>query len=196
VSAKDGLFTTVISGTLKSRKIYLPDKDVTRSTKNIIRGSIFNSIGIDIYGSTFVEVFGGSGSMGIEAVSRGAKESIFIEKNRNSFECLKKNLATLGIQNAKCFNADSFEYFDKVLESLSQDGCKAFFYFDPPFDIRDGMSNIYDKTYSLIEKIPSGMTKKIFIEHISNNNPPEQISNFHKIKTRKFGKTTISEYLE
>jgi 16S rRNA (guanine966-N2)-methyltransferase len=191
---KNGFFSTVISGSLRSRKIYLPDKEVTRSTKSIIRGSIFNSIGISIYGTTFVEVFGGSGSMGIEAISRGAKEAIFIEKDRSSFECLKKNITTLDIQNAKLFNTDSFEYFDKLLDGLSQNGSKVFFYFDPPFDTREGMGDIYEKTCTLIEKIPAGMAKKILIEHISSYMAPEQISKFNKTKTRKFGKTTISEY--
>lgn len=188
------LFSTVIAGKYKHKKVFLPEKATTRSTKNIIRGAIFNSLLSDIYGSVFVELFAGSGSMGIEAISRGAKSAIFVEKDRDSFRCLKENLASLKIEDYHAINGDTFLVYDSVLCDIASSNGGAFLYFDPPFDTREGMENIYADTVSLIEKTPAKNIHKIYIEHISSFIPPENIASFYKCKIRKFGKTTISEY--
>jgi len=193
---KDRLFSTVISGKLKHKKIFLPDLSTTRSTKNIIRAAIFNSIVGDIYGSLFVELFAGSGSMGIEAISRGAVGAVFVEKDRLSFACLKENLANMHIMNeCKLFNADTFLIYDDVLKYAVSSSHSVFLYFDPPFDIRDGMEDVYKHTLELISKTPPQNIKKIFFEHISSFEAPEAISDFVRVKVRKFGKTTVSEYI-
>jgi 16S rRNA (guanine(966)-N(2))-methyltransferase RsmD len=141
-----------------------------------------------------VELFAGSGSMGIEAISRGAKSAIFVEKDRDSFKCLKENLSSLKIDDFHAINGDTFQVYDSVISDIVNSNSAAFLYFDPPFDIRDGMENIYNQTVSLIEKTPSKSVQKIFLEHISSFDSPDTIANYTKVKIRKFGKTTISEY--
>ena len=73
--------TKIIGGKYKGKKIKLPPLSVTRSSKSILRESLFNTLQQDIAGKNLVEVFAGSGSIGLEAISRGAKKVFFIEKN-------------------------------------------------------------------------------------------------------------------
>ena len=189
------LISTVIAGKLKHKKIYLPDKAGTRSTKNIIRAAIFNSLVGELYGALFVELFAGSGSMGIEAVSRGASRAVFVERDRDSFSCLKRNVTELGLDECKLFNADTFLIYDDVLSYVKSASTNSFFYFDPPFDIRDGMENIYINCIELIKRTDVEKVQKLFFEHISSFEAPETIGMFKRVKIRKFGKTTISEYV-
>ncbi len=186
------IYTTVNSGKLKGKKIYLPSKTTTRSTKSIIKESYFNTIQFEIIDKNFIEVFAGSGSMGIEAVSRGAKKVYFIEKEKDAYETLLNNLKNLDIENFEAFYDDSFVKFPSIVNEIEE---KSYFYFDPPFDIRDGMKDIYEKTFSMIETIPADICELITIEHISRLKIPDIIGDFKHKKSKKFGKTTLSYYI-
>ena len=190
---KNNLYTTINSGKYKGKKLLLPSLSTTRSTKSIIKESFFNTIQFEIIGKNFIEVFAGSGSMGLEALSRGAKKIYFIEKDKSAYKILLKNIKSLNINECRAINGDSFIEFSNVLNLIEG---KSYFYFDPPFHIRDGMDEIYEKTFELIEKIPKEICEMIAIEHISTVKMPKNISWYKLKKSRKFGKTTISYFLE
>lgn len=185
------LYKQIEAGIYKGKKIYLPSLQSTRSTKSILKNSFFNSIQFELEGFDFVEVFGGSGSMGLEALSRGAKRAYFIEIDKLAFEILNKNCMEIDPKNCTTILGDSFAEFPKLLNLLEQ---KAIFYFDPPFDIRDGMEEIYTKVYDLILSIPSNLAHIIAIEHISSLKTPPKIGIYQKVKTKKFGKSSLSIY--
>ncbi len=187
------LYTTINSGKYKGKKLLLPPLSTTRSTKSIIKESFFNTIQFDIIGKNFIEVFAGSGSVGLEALSRGAKRVYFIEKDKNAYKTLQKNIKNLDTDDCVAINGDSFIEFPNILNLLKQE---SYFYFDPPFHIRDGMDEIYDKTFKLIKEIPKELSKMIAIEHISTLKMPKSIGEYRLKKSRKFGKTTISYFLE
>ncbi len=190
---KNKLYTTILSGKYKGRKIILPSLKTTRSTKSIIKGSYFDTIQFEIIGKNFFEVFAGSGSIGIEASSRGAKKIYFIEKDLSAFEILKLNIENIKCDNCLAIQADSFKEFPKIIKNLNE---KTYFYFDPPFEIREGMDEIYNKTFNLIKNIPLEICELITIEHMSSSEMPNEIGNFQKQKSKKFGKTTLSYYKE
>ena len=158
------LFTTISAGKYKGRKIELPSLSSTRSTKAILKGSVFDTLQFDIVGETFVEVFGGSGSMGLEALSRGAKHAYFIEKNSAAYSILKKNCKLIDAQATTTLQGDSFTVLPTLFSQLTS---KTYFYFDPPFSIREGMDDIYTKTVDLIASIPTSLTWQIIVEPIS-----------------------------
>lgn len=186
-------FTNTISaGKYKGKKILLPSLTTTRSTKAIIKESLFDTLQFDIIDEVFVEVFGGSGSMGLEALSRGAKKSYFIEIDRQAFAVLKNNCKNIDEKNTTCIQGNSFIVFDALLKELT---CKAFFYFDPPFSIRDGMEDIYSQVLDLIAKIPPHLANLIIVEHMSNVEMPTQIGPFCLKKTKTFGKSALSYYM-
>jgi len=188
---KNEIFSSISAGKYRGKKLKLPSLQSTRSTKSILKESYFNTVQFDIIDEIFIEVFGGSGSMGLEALSRGAKHSYFIEKDRIAYEILKQNCDFIDRQNSICKRSDSFEYFPTLVDILTS---KAFFYFDPPFCIREGMDNIYEKVYALISNIPKEKTNLITIEYMSSYKLPLQIGKYTLGKTKKFGKSSLSYY--
>ena len=186
------LFTTISAGKYKGKKIILPSLESTRSTKAILKGSLFDSLQYDIVDEVFVEVFGGSGSMGLEALSRGAKHAYFIEKDKAAFSTLKSNCKAIDDAHTTPFNGDSFVLFPTLLSNLTS---KAYFYFDPPFSIRDGMEDIYTKVIDLIASIPHEKAHLIVVEHMSTLSLPEQIGTYALQKTKKFGNSSLSYFI-
>lgn len=82
----------VIAGIAKGRQLKLVPGDSTRPIMDRVKESLFNIIGRDILGSTFLDLFAGTGSVGIEALSRGANRAIFIELDRKALQTVESNL--------------------------------------------------------------------------------------------------------
>ncbi len=186
------LYTTIHTGKYKGKKLLLPSLESTRSTKAVLKGSFFDTFQYDIIDQVFVEVFGGSGSMGLEALSRGAKHAYFIEYDPKAFVTLKANCKTIDAQATTCYQGDSFTLLPTLFSSFT---CKTIFYFDPPFSIRQGMDEIYEKTLNVISKIPFDLVHTIAIEHMTSLALPETIGVFRLQKTKKFGKSSLSYYM-
>ena len=182
----------IVAGKYKNQIINLPSLDSTRSTKSIMKESLFNTLQFDIVGEDFVEVFGGSGSMGLEALSRGASHAYFFEKNKKAYAVLRENCSRIAQHDTTCINADSFEEFPKFIQKLKK---KTFFYFDPPFSIREGMQEIYENSINLIAMIPQELSHLIIVEHMSAQKMPENIANYKIKKIKKFGKSTLTYYM-
>ncbi|MCI7363855.1 MULTISPECIES: 16S rRNA (guanine(966)-N(2))-methyltransferase RsmD [Campylobacter] len=186
---KNSLFTTISSGKYKGKKLNLPSLSTTRSTKSIVKESVFNSLQNDIYNSVFIELFGGSGLMAATAVSNHAQKAYAIELDRAAFNILKSNFATLNDEALIAINGDTFELTPKIIsENIEQN---TILYIDPPFDIRDGFDGIYTKIYKMLSKIDVNIA---IIEHISAHTTPQTIGKLNLYKSRKFGNTTLSYY--
>ena len=186
----------IIAGDLKNKPILLPDTPETRPTKAIVRESLFNTLQQEVIGVPFVEVFAGSGSVGLEAASRGASHVYFLEKGSLALKTLAENIARLGIRDkAEVRRGDSFEELPRILQILEDHDEAAFFYVDPPFSIRENQEEIYDKTTDLIASISPERALMIAVEHMTGVAFPGQIGGFTLEKSRKFGKTTLSYFL-
>ncbi len=184
----------IIAGAFKGKKIRIPDITTTRSSKSILRESLFDTLQFEIIDAPFVEVFAGSGSVGLEALSRGASQGYFLEKNREVFSMLQSNIQQLAPEKATAIQGDSFEHFPSLLKRLETEGVAGYFYFDPPFSIREGMDDIYDKTLELIEQIDVSTCKMVIIEHMTQLKLPELIGTLRRVKQKRFGKSTLSYY--
>lgn len=187
--------TAIIAGKYKGKKIDLPSMETTRSSKGIIKESYFNTIQFDVIDCSMVEMFSGSGSVGLEALSRGAEHVYFMEKDKAAFKTLSSNIRNLGIENATAIQGSSFETMAQVIKALSRGEKKAFFYVDPPFSFREGMEEIYDLTFKTLESIPLDIIEMITIEHMTGLKLPEKIGELRLKKSKKFGKTTLSHYV-
>jgi 16S rRNA (guanine(966)-N(2))-methyltransferase RsmD len=188
---KKKLTTKIFAGIHKNKIIDLPSLDTTRSSKGILRESLFNTLQFEIHDSEFIEVFGGSGSIGLEALSRGASKVVFMEKNKNSFSTLKSNIKKLNEDSrAIALNGDSFNLINDALSYVNQ----AYIYIDPPFAIREGHEDIYDKCMELIKNLPSDKVSLIIIEHMTGLEIPDTIGQYKLIKNKKFGKSSLSYY--
>ena len=83
----------VIAGTAKHLKLKTMEGMNTRPTTDRIKETLFNMLSFHVEGSRFLDLFGGSGGIGIEALSRGADEVVFVEHNRKAASCIRENLA-------------------------------------------------------------------------------------------------------
>lgn len=187
----NSLHVNIIGGKFKGKKLLLPSLESTRSTKSILKSAYFNSIQFDIIDKLFIEAFAGSGSIGLEALSRGAKKAFFIEKNRAAFEILRKNCNSFDEIDFECIFGDTFVELPKVIAKINE---KAYLYFDPPFEFRDGMSDIYQKSFALLEKLDINKIDIAAFEHMSKIKMPKIIGDFVLSKTKTFGNSSISFY--
>lgn len=185
----------IVSGKFKGRVLTLPSKTTTRSSKAIVLESFFNTLQFDIVDSTFVEVFSGSGSIGLEALSRGAEKIMFMEKDRDALKTLKANISLTDSSACEVFSGDSFENINAVVKALKKRNEEAYFYIDPPFSIREGMEDIYDKMINLIGSLPKEVVKLIIIEHMTGLEIPDTLGGYSIKKSKKFGNTTLTYFL-
>lgn len=186
------LFTSIQAGQYKGKKILLPSLDSTRSTKAIVKGSFFDTFQNELREHFFVEVFGGSGSVGLEALSRGAEHAYFIEKDKRAYAILTQNTHSINPTKTTALYGDSFILLSSLFPRLT---CKTFFYIDPPFSIREGMQSVYEQTLCLIASIPHDIAYVIAVEHMSALQMPSFIGTYALLKTRRFGKTSLSYYM-
>jgi len=188
-------FTTkIIAGKYKGKQLELPSLDVTRSSKARLKESFFNVLQFDIIDTTFVEAFAGSGSIGLEAISRDSKDVFFIEKDKQSYDVLIRNCKNIDINKCSTNLGDTFEVFPKVMENLKNRSNELVIYIDPPFDFRDGMVDIYDRCFEMVSKIENDNILLICFEHVTTLEMPETLGKFELSKSKKFGKSTLSYY--
>ena len=188
-------FAKIIGGKFKGKTLELPSLEVTRSSKAILKGSVFDSLQFDIIDKIFVEAFAGSGSMGLEAISRGAKLAYFVEQDRGSFSILSRNCKSVDSSKSLMFHADAFAQIPIIAKNLQNEKNNIIFYFDPPFSYRENMDEIYEKCFDLVAKISKTQTFLIIFEHMSILKMPEVLGDFELSKTRKFGKSSLTYYV-
>lgn len=184
------IYTQISSGKFKGKRLILPSLQTTRSTKSIVKGSFFDSFRYDLRGRLFIEAFGGSALMAAEALSNDAALAYAIEIDKNAYKIANENAKNLS-ENLKVFCADTFELTPRLIRDTKM---QVILYLDPPFDIRDGFDDIYEKCYKMIRDLEKDKIFLIAIEHISKLNLPNEIGSFGILKTKKFGNTSLSYY--
>lgn len=185
----------IISGKFKGKTLKLPSMETTRSSKTIVLESFFNTLQFDIVDATFVECFSGSGSIGLEALSRGASQILFMELDREAQKVLRENINQTNPTQCEVFPGDTFVNIEQVIARLRKQKQSAYFYIDPPFSYREGQEAIYEKMIVMIERLPREMVEMIIIEHMSALKLPEEIGKYKRKKLKKFGKTSLSYYI-
>lgn len=180
----------IISGINKGKKLYLPDSKFTRPLRDMVKESIFNllthsnQIKIDIDSANILDLFAGSGSFGLECLSRGANNVYFFEKQQIVIKTLKKNINLLTHKdNYKIYEDDVFDFFlfekkiDKKFDII---------FIDPPFKemrINDVIEKILKKRM---------LTEKGLIVLHRHKNDKIKITNKLKIlETRIYGISKI-----
>ena len=121
----------VIAGTAKRLQLKTPEGLNTRPTTDRIKETLFNMISADILGSVFLDLFSGSGAIGIEALSRGAKKAVFIENNNKALKCLKENLEHTNLgSKAQVISRDAMIGLKSLEGNLTAD----YIFIDPPYE--------------------------------------------------------------
>ncbi len=127
----------IIRGELKGKKIIFPNDKKTRPLRDMVKESIFNllehsnKIKLNISGADILDLFSGSGSFGLECISRGANKVLFIENYNETLKILEKNISNFQVlSKCKILKMDCFEYFNS---KLSDDKKYEIIFLDPPF---------------------------------------------------------------
>ena len=135
----------VIAGTYRSRRLQTLKGMALRPSSDRLRETLFNILGAEVQGAVFVDLFAGSGAVGIEALSRGAREAIFVEHHAAGVKLLRRNLESLEIPPGGTYAAIPGKHFPgnaevlpldalAALERLDERGLRADLIFvDPPY---------------------------------------------------------------
>ena len=177
----------VISGTLKGRKIEGYNIDGTRPTMDRVKESLFATIQNNIKDSTVLDLFAGSGQLGIEAISNGAKTCYFIDNNKEVIKVLNNNISNLNIkQSSKVILSD----WKKSLNDFFNQNIKFDIIFvDPPYDY-DVYEKILEKVSTLNLLNDNGI---IILEH-SNLKLKDKYNNLTLYKFKKYGTKSVNIY--
>ena len=164
----------ITGGKYNGRKIQAPDEKITRPTLSKVRMSVFNvlySLLGDFEGKIFLDMFGGSGVMGLEALSRGFKTVIVFEKNKQAADVIRKNYKALN-EPLNLTLGDSIKLIKKITQAVDV------IYIDPPY-----LDGIYQAS---LENLPEH--KIIILEHVVDID----LTGFNVIKQKKYGDKYIT----
>lgn len=173
----------VITGSLKGRKLYSVPGTNTRPTSDKTKETIFHKIGPYFDGGTALDLFAGSGSLGIEAISRGIDHVVFIDQSPSAIRTIKKNIESLSIENCtSIYRNDAI----RALQILAKQN-KQFdlIFIDPPYKYKK-----YEQALSLIEQ--NKLIKEqgfIYIEYSPKMQPTYNEDVFHLFYEKKFSST-------
>ena len=178
----------IVTGRLKGMKLNSPNGGIVRPTTGNIREAVFNILGQDLSGVDFIDLCSGTGAMGLEAVSRGATDVLFVERDRKVAQVLKDNVkvATQRISQDELKTRIYEENFETFLRRGYQ---ASLIYFDPPYDYFYS-KEWADKPYSRIVR-PGGL---FLMEHPKKQprQIPECLDGLVFRQTRKYGKSSLS----
>lgn len=120
----------IIAGEFRGRKLLPPKGDVTRPITDRVKQSLFDILAPDLPNARVYDCFAGTGSMGLEALSRGAAQVTFFEADRSALERLRKNVAALGVADRVAVVAgDLFRWFNAAKTAAKAD----LVFLDPPY---------------------------------------------------------------
>ena len=174
----------IIAGTRRGRLLVTPKGKDTRPTRGRIRESIFNIIQNEIMGAAVLDLFAGSGAMGLEALSRGAARAVFVDNARPARDAIEKNIRSLQMGNqARLLCLDYTEALCRLRrEELRFD----IIFLDPPYDLAGT-----DGPFSQIQK--SGVMKRgalLIYEHAKRN--VFVPVGLNAIDERSYGETSVT----
>ena len=178
----------VITGKLKGRRLKAPKGINTRPTTDRVKESLFNIIGHIKEDSKILDLFSGTGNIGIEFISRGAKKSYFIDNDQQSIKVIMENIKTLNIEDS------CNVYKNRVDHALGILGRKNitfnYVFMDPPYE-----KDLVLPTLDLInDNNLLDIDGTIIIEHESRLALPDEYKRYLKVDNRKYGDTTITFY--
>ena len=173
----------IIGGKFRSRVLATFEGESVRPTADRVKESLFNILALRFIGARVLDLFSGTGALGLESLSRGAKEVVFNDRSKDSVAILKKNLKTLKVEegkDAKVFNLDADVYLDYAKDPFD------LIFIDPPYALDVGVK--------AVEKIAKkGLLAKGGVLVFERDKPFDgDVEGLEKYDERKYGKTILT----
>ena len=168
----------VIGGEFRSRRLKSAPGLATRPTPDRLREALFNVLAPRIDGAVFVDCYAGTGAVGIEALSRGARRAVFVEKSRAAVDVIRENLAALGLDaRAEVFTGS----VSAVLERVEGD----IFFIDPPYEA----AKEYGAAFDALGPRSDGL---VIVQHDMRLQLKDQYGPWRKYRTLRQGSNSLS----
>lgn len=188
----------IIAGLYKNRALTAPKGQLTRPTSEKLREALFNICQTYIEGASFLDLFAGSGAIGLEALSRGASGATLVDSSRECVKAIKENIQKFGLeQNVKVFLGDVFEQ----LRRLQKQGQEFDIIFaDPPYDLSVTVKGVSKSSIQYLAELldegtllkPRGM---LFFERPGHIVLTESSwKNLEHVGSRHFGRSYLDQY--
>ncbi len=173
----------VITGEARGRKLITLEGEDVRPTTDKVKEAVFSAIQFDIQGRKFLDLFAGSGQLGIEALSRGAELAVFVDSSRKAVDIIRKNLANTGFYDrAEVLHTDGLSYLSMTGEQFD------IVYLDPPYST----GVLQEVLPKVIEKVKK--TGIIIVENPEKEEIFEKYGDFMLDRQKHYGKIKITMY--
>lgn len=183
----------VIAGKFRSRQLRsMPGLEI-RPTSDRLRETLFNVLTAGnpqaLEGSVWLDLFAGTGAVGIEALSRGAAKVYFVEKSKRASDLIRKNLDSLGVVSAN-YELLSQDALDAI-RALAQRGTQPeYIFLDPPYAMKDA----YDDALHELADLPEFGRALVIVEHEKKFDPGGAIGKLHRSRRLEQGDAALSFY--
>ncbi len=173
----------VITGSARGMSLKTLDGELTRPTSEKVKEAVFSAVQFEIEGARVLDLFAGSGQLGIESLSRGAKNAVFVDSNKSAAEIIKANVEKTGF-------SDRAEIFVRDYASFLRMNIRKFdlVFLDPPY-----ASGLLIKA---AESVSDFVDEKgvVICEHPCSDTMPEKAGELSKYREYKYGKTAVTIY--
>jgi 16S rRNA (guanine966-N2)-methyltransferase len=179
----------VIAGKFRSRKLKGPGLLRLRPTSDRLRETLFNILGKAVEDSLFIDLYAGTGAIGIEAISRGARQAILVESNLKAARLVRENLAALEIRaGAELMQGDALAGLERLAaRHLMAD----FIFLDPPYEDMEAHLNVLEYLDTSHLVAPGGL---VIIEHRNKTELPERLERLECARIVEQGDAALSFY--
>jgi 16S rRNA (guanine966-N2)-methyltransferase len=177
----------IIAGSARGLRLQSVPGDTTRPITDMVKGALFNILGADLVGATFLDLFGGTGSVGIEALSRGASFTRFLELNRAAVTTIQANLEKARLkERGEVLQVDAFVYLKRKADQA----------FDYIFIAPPQYKDMWKRALHAIDENPSWVKFDtwVIVQIDPKEYEPQELKNLTEIEQRKYGKTLLVFY--
>ena len=172
----------VITGSARGRRLKTPENDAIRPTTDNVKEAVFNILQFDVEGRRVLDLFAGTGQLGIECLSRGAASAVFVDRDQAALQIVRENLKTCGL-NGTLVNTDALSY-------LKGGGTFDLIFIDPPYD-----SGLYDEVLRTVNQVDKLSEGGIIIVEARRDTPlPDMDPPYRMLREYRYGKVKSRTY--
>jgi 16S rRNA (guanine966-N2)-methyltransferase len=176
----------IVAGIFGGRRLHAPKGMEIRPTSDRVREAIFSIIGQAVSGANVLDLFAGTGALGLEALSRGASQAVFVDQSLAAVQLIRANIELCSVQDRVRVIHESVNH--AIHRLTVQEGCFDLIFMDPPY----GKGSVQKTLTNLAAVARSGAL--VVAEHDSKDLSPSSYQEWIRTQARKYGDTTVSFY--